>query len=463
MINELIDLWNNLDDKTFYLELNNKKYFKNDLENFKNIFKKNIQAVTNCADYKIHLDIKDRFLFFIVFLSLIELKSKTVIIPSEIKLEDYFFTGGIFITDNKESNDCIFLKNDFSLKIGDNFNGIDQTEKNNTVLYLYTSGTTGKARLIPKSSINLLTELTELKKNLSICSSDIFYFTPPLYHIYGMLFGLLLPLFCSSPIILDYHFSPESIYNFIRQKNITCFISIPSYYKMFENLNLFENFKKIKRLTSSSAPLSIDVSKKFYDNGSSIVEIYGSTETGGIAYRTSAVSIEWKLFSYVKIIDQWNDYIDINKNNNAKQVEFKIVSPAISVEYDLINGFNTGDIVELYQDNKFTLLGRNTRFVKISGKRIDLNYIQEKIITLFKENYKININSDFIYVGEESQTIYAIIDVNGQFNSKLIKNDLKKHLSSYNIPKIMIFDKIPRNSMGKINKQKVLELISKKK
>jgi len=460
---ELISIWENLDSKSFCITLKDKIFKKSDIDNFKNRLKENLLSLTDFNGKKVFFDIQDRLTFIIVFLALLELKAKIVLIPTEIKTEDYINSGGIFLSDNKEIAEGIYLKDYHFLKIGSNFkeNDKQEMEENNTVLYLYTSGSTGKAKLIPKNSINFLSELKELSVILDISKKDIFFFTPPLYHIYGLLFGLLLPIFNSCKLIIDYLFTPESIAEFIKNNKVSYFVSIPTYYRMFCDLNLINIFSKCKSLTSSSASLPLDISKNFLDKNVKIVEVYGSTETGGIAHRIGAESLEWELFSYVKIIEEWENYIESESDNETKQIEFRISSPAISVKYDNEIGFNTGDLVELYPNGSFLLLGRNTRFVKINGKRVDLLYIGNKILEFLNTKNIRKISEDLIYIGFKDDIIYAIIDIEVKINPKELKNELKKHLPSYAMPRIILNCKIPRNSMGKINKLAIIKLVEK--
>jgi len=460
---ELLSIWENIDPKSFCITLKNKTFKKIDIDNFRNKLKVNLLSLSDFNGKKVFLDIQDRLTFIIAFFTLLELRAKIILIPTEIKTEDYIGTGGIFLSDNKELDEGIYLKDYHFLKIGSNFKDMDKNEKeeNNTTFYLYTSGSTGKAKLIPKNSINMLSELKELSVILDISNKDVFFFTPPLYHIYGLLFGLLLPVFNSCRIIIDYLFTPESIAEFIKNNKVSYFVSIPTYYRMFCDLNLTGIFSKCKKLTSSSAPLPVDISKNFLDKNVKIVEVYGSTETGGIAHRVSSENLEWKLFSYVKIIEKWNDYIESESEGEIKQIEFKISSPAISVQYDNETGYNTGDLVELYPNGSFLLLGRNTRFVKINGKRVDLLYIGNKILEVLNKRYNKNLSEDFIYIGFKDDVIYAIIEIEVEINSKELKNELKTHLPSYTIPRIILNCKIPRNSMGKINKLAINKLVEK--
>lgn len=464
MNKELFFLWDKIDKNTFYIEDHEQRVFKKDIDVQ---IKKMIDDLISIADWenrKVYIDIKDNKLFIIMLISLFKLKSKVVLVPSEVNIEDYYYKEGLFISDNKEYKNLIFLQNDLKLKLYEDFDP-DKFESpvkdNDTIVYLYTSGSTGKSKLIPKTALNLIYEVKELNKILSITKDDIFFFTPPLCHIYGFLFGFLLPIYSSSKIVLDNRFTPDSIAKFVKKKKITIFISIPTYYRMFADLNLIDNFIQCRKLTSSSAPLPQDVSEKFYKKGIKITEVYGSTETGGIAYRVSAVNLEWKLFSYVKIFEKWDDYIENKKGEkDRREVELRINSPAISINYNKEIGFNTGDIIQFTENGTFKLLGRNTRFIKIAGKRVDLNYVLEKVKDYLAQNIDCEIKDEELYVGEKDEKIYVIFEKEFPKSSKEIKNDLNKHLPSYAVPRLLISKKIPRNNMGKINKVEIEKILN---
>jgi acyl-coenzyme A synthetase/AMP-(fatty) acid ligase len=460
LIKNLLDLWNNINPSTFYIEEKDKKYSKKDFDDCSSQLSSNLLSINKFwENNKVYVDIKDRFLFIVAFITLLKFKAKLVLVPIEAKQEDYVFDGGIFISDNKNSDNVILIKRDLSASIKNTLKAKNVVSDNDCDIFLYTSGSTGKAKLIPKTSEGLLIELEELKKIFKVTSSDLFYFTPPIYHIYGFLNGFLLPLAASSPIVLDYFFTPESIAKIVSEKNITNFVSIPSYYKMFVDLKLIYEFKKCKRFASSSALLPLDVSKSFYKEKISIVEIYGSTETGGIATRIGAASEEWEKYSYIEILIDKTKKIE-DKTENKDIYELLIKSPTISVEYSDIAGFNTGDIVEVLENTKFKLVGRNTRFVKISGKRVDLKYVFEKMKEYLSSYVSVPINEQNLYVGEKEEKIFVIFEENFPKNSIEIKENLKEHLPGYAIPRLFLDMKIPRNEMGKINKVKIEEIIS---
>lgn len=407
------------------------------------------ELFTDLKNKRVYLDIKDKFLFLISFLTLKKLDVTTVLIPIEINPEIYEEDGIICISDNKRRSNSLFLKEDLTLEKGEKFDLENISDFDNRYdLYFFTSGSTGRSKNIGKWTGNIITELMELYRLFKPGKNDIFLATPPFYHIYGFLFGVMLPIYSASKLDLTNLFTPESLAEYVRSNKVDYFISVPSYYCLLDQLNLIDSFKKVKFLFSSSAPLPLDVSKNFFSKNIRIHEIYGSTETGGVAYRVSAECLDYSLFSYIKVLN----------HVSGQEMELLLNSPAISVDYDQNEGFNTGDIVQFGGDRQFTLLGRNTRFVKIHGKRVDLGFVASIFRSYMKESQDIVIPEDKVYIGCKEEMIYILVEVAIKKEGDII-NDLKKLLPGYAIPKKIIQMKIPKNEMGKINKVAIESLI----
>ena len=92
------------------------------------------------------------------------------------------------------------------------------------------------------------------------------------------------------------------------------------------------------------------------------MEIYGSTETGGIAYRQSKNGAVWKPFEVCKMSVAENGCLNI-KSSYILEAE----------------GFTTGDLVDLYDDGRFLLNGRSDSIVKIEEKRISLPEVENRL------------------------------------------------------------------------------------
>ena len=142
----------------------------------------------------------------------------------------------------------------------------------------------------------------------------------------------------------------------VRQFDITL-ISSPTH---LENVpEIFDLQESIKMVFSAGAPLSSSAAKNARKKmGSVVMEIFGSTETGAIAYRDQNIAELWTPLNG----------ISVRKSDNKLAVN----SPAAAKD----SWYLTEDLCEMYQDNQFYLLGRSDKIIKIGGKRISINTIE---------------------------------------------------------------------------------------
>lgn len=149
---------------------------------------------------------------------------------------------------------------------------------------LVTGGSTGAPRLWSKTPRNLLGEVDYLLNRYGISSSDRILASVPALHVYGLLYSLLVPLAASARVVAQTPSFPEAIKGQMAATSPTIFVSLPVHYQALRK-NPPE--KGALRLAFSSAgPLAeADGTAFSRATGVDLVEIYGSTETGGIAAR----------------------------------------------------------------------------------------------------------------------------------------------------------------------------------
>ncbi|MEZ4692580.1 MAG: hypothetical protein R2837_00835 [Aliarcobacter sp.] len=102
-------------------------------------------------------------------------------------------------------------------------------------------------------------------------------------HFYGSLMGLFYPLFNNIDIVLKEHFLPNDLLDIIEDNSLV--VTTPLYIKSLNRISSSKNLSN-SIFISSTAPLQKDDAKEFNEKFSSnILQIFGSTETGGIAYK----------------------------------------------------------------------------------------------------------------------------------------------------------------------------------
>jgi len=170
-------------------------------------------------------------------------------------------------------------------------------------IWLFTGGSTGKPKLWSKTARNLFGEALLLAKTFAIGPNDCILSSVPPQHIYGLLFSVLVPLVSGCTVIEPVFSFPHEILSAARDMGATIMVSVPSQYHVLKS----ENLKRynLRLAFSSAGMLPVSDAEYFYGRtGIAINDIYGSTETGGIAWKAAPIDrqmyhafkgIDWKI------------------------------------------------------------------------------------------------------------------------------------------------------------------------
>jgi len=310
-------------------------------------------------------------------------------------------------------------------------------------LSLFTGGSTGKPKVWSKSPRNLLAEAFYLKKKFALSDKDLFVATVPPYHIYGLLFSVLVPFIAHARVLPDIYTFPQEIISTINKHKASVLVSVPIHYRAMKVDNL--SIPSLKAAFSSSGALDRSDSLFFYKKtGLGATEIYGSTETGGIASRNiSEKTDSWKVF----------DMVSWKLTGSRLSVKSDFTSP--EMEHDEEGFCLTGDEAREDRKNRFVLLGRADGIVKVAGKRVDLLDVQNKIKNLptVSDAVVVALPTD---KGRES-VIVAVVACS--LTGTHLKKLLMDMLEPYAVPRrIKIVSSIARTATGKIDRRRIEKL-----
>lgn len=299
----------------------------------------------------------------------------------------------------------------------------------------YTSGSTGAPKIIHKSLHQVEAEISVLQEtwgsSLTGCTTAA---TVSHQHIYGLLFKVLWPLCTGRPFVADQILYWENITALAPED--CCLISSPAHLNRFpDQFHFAANI-----VFSSGGPLSLEAANASERHlGYRPFEVFGSTETGGIAFRQQTTNTTpWSKFSVV----------DLTETDGVLQIR----SPYL----DTPNWHQTNDMVALHSENEFTLKGRNDRIVKIEGKRVSLIEIETWIRA---HDWIADANVLLLSTGRKALACVATLTVAGQEKldsqgafrfGQLIRHEMHTRFDLAAQPKRWRFvAEIPENTEGK--------------
>lgn len=314
-------------------------------------------------------------------------------------------------------------------------------------VYLYTGGSTGRPKLWSKSSANLFGEGEFLVRRFGLVQEDVILSTVPALHIYGLLFTVIAVMAAGCRVSARQPFMPAEVEEMLADESVTVFVSGPAHYRLLRDSEI--RSPGLRLGFSSGGMLDSRDGAHFHaKTGIGVTEVYGSTETGGIACRCVASGDnEWTVFPDVR----WT----------TRQVEageeLLVDSPFLSSGLVQKDGFfPTGDIVIPKGKDRFLLVGRGDGIVKVGGKRVDLLEVEQKIRSI--EGVRDCHVATMPRTDGRSVEIVAL--VSGSVESGKIRQLLGKDVSPLAIPRRIIkVNEIPTTPTGKRDGRAVEKLI----
>ncbi|OEE61204.1 AMP-binding protein [Vibrio splendidus] len=414
--------------------------FNDDLSQLVNLLSSSpLQRVAICT--------QDSYLFSVAFLAC-AVSKKHIILPGNYQpcalaeLSEHFdcllvddSIGEVEVSDVRNIQNLLGSNPKAQQPLIDNLAPIDLAAIH---LTLFTSGSSGTPKAIDKTLEHLDIEIAQLDKNWGdLLKGNRVHSTVSHQHIYGLLFRILWPLCSGVPFAQHNLEYPEQILSHANKQSVL--ISSPA---LLKRLKHETKSAQLAGVFSSGGPLPTESAHQALNLlGHFPIEVFGSTETGGIAFRQQqSAQTPWQLFDCIEA--------SLNSENCIK-----LLSPYI----DKNNWYQTADECEMVSSNQFILKGRTDRVIKIEEKRVSLvevekrleqlPWISECVVIPFEEPERL-ILASVLVLSDQGQAKLATMS-KGKF-WLMLRSELRKWLEPIAIPrKYRVVDEIPLNSQGK--------------
>jgi len=301
----------------------------------------------------------------------------------------------------------------------------------------HTSGSTAKPKTIVKTFASLAKEVAFHRARLALvfaCRPFLLATVEP-GHMYGTLWRTLLTRATGCAQNPSVILEPETLLAEMRAAEAVFLVTTPSFLRRFcAYADQYDVPQNAVEIVTSGALLDAETSaaaRRVF--GRAPLEIFGSTETGGVASRRQSDACpdayDWKVFDPVRV-------------SRTADGRLCVRSP-----FSFRRRYVMGDGVELSPDGRrFKLLGRLDRLVKINEERVSLPEMEEKMKTL---------------PGVREAALVALEGAHGAVLGAVIAGEARSVLEiraaclplfpKGTVPKRYRFvDELPRNPQGKV-------------
>lgn len=352
-------------------------------------------------------------------------------------------------------------------RLGD-YKNINRSNKknNNNFILCFTSGSTGNPKpIVLSQKVKILRAVSNIKI-YNLGRSIRYLISTPLYHTLAIrIFNMFI--LNGSKIFIKSNINVMDLVRFIKTKKIqfTYFIS-DQINQFLDNKINFNSLSSLKCLISSSSTLSTENKYKILNNfKKNFYECYGLSE-GAILTNLSLRKDKKRIDSVGKAIPGVS--LKIKKTKRSKVGEILFKSPQMFSGYLTKNSikkkthkgfFATGDLGYIKKGYLY-FSGRKKNMIKIKGKSVYPEDIEGYLLkkSVVKECVILSITNKNL---EEKM---CLVYISNKFYTTdyRVKTKCIEILKNHNLPRYYLkLKKLPKNKMGKINRSKLKDIVSR--
>ncbi|USG63095.1 malonyl-CoA synthase [Sneathiella marina] len=330
---------------------------------------------------------------------------------------------------------------------------------------LYTSGTTGRSKGAMLTHDNLASNARSLHKAWHFDQQDVLLHALPIFHVHGLFVALHCALLTGIKTIFLTKFDASTVLDYLPKS--TVFMGVPTFYvRLLSEPNLSSGSCRNMRLfTAGSAPLLEETFNAFSQRtGHTILERYGMTEAGMITTNPydgerKAGTVGFPLDNDVRITDDTGKpvpegeigILEIKGPNVFKG--YWQMPEKTAAEFRSDGYFITGDMTRKGDDGYYRIVGRSKDLIISGGYNVYPKEIESFIDEMPGIEESAIVGRPHADFGEAVIAFVVPTASTTNLQATDVIAFIKEKLANFKVPKqVYVVDALPRNAMGKVQK-----------
>jgi acyl-CoA synthetase (AMP-forming)/AMP-acid ligase II/thioesterase domain-containing protein len=336
-------------------------------------------------------------------------------------------------------------------------------------LLLHTSGTTSKPKLVPLTQANLHFSTLNIRTSLGLTAEDCCLNVMPLFHVHGLVAGLLSSLAAGGSVVCAPGFVVNEFFDWMRDFSPTWYTAVPTIHQavLARSAELEEVLpsRSLRFIRSCSAALSpslmAELERRF---GVPVVEAYGMTEASHqmacnpLPPRTRKPgSVGLPTGIEVAVLDREGARLPAGQSG-----EIAIRGRTVTSGYlnnDAANALSfsggwlrTGDIGHVDTNGYLFLSGRAKEMINRAGEKISPHEVEEALLTHAAVAQAAAFAMPHERLGEEVAAA-VVLKAGATAGETEIRSHAAGKVAHFKVPKRIVFvDDIPKGPTGKIQR-----------
>jgi acyl-CoA synthetase (AMP-forming)/AMP-acid ligase II len=336
-------------------------------------------------------------------------------------------------------------------------------------MVLHTSGTTSRPKIVPLSQRNLAASAQNIRATLRFTPMDRGLNIMPLFHIHGLIAGVLAPLSAGSQVFCTPGFNALKFFGWMDEARPTWYTAVPTMHQAILS-RASKNAEVIARhplrfLRSSSSSIPPQVIRELEQTfGAPLIESYGMTEA---THQMASNPLPPEIRKPGTVGRAAGPEIAIMGEDGAllprgATGEIVIRGPNVTAGYEanpqanaeaFSNGwFRTGDQGVMDEDGYVSLTGRLKEIINRGGEKVSPREVDEILMDHPAVGQVVCFGMPHPKLGEEVAAA-VVLREGGQATERELQDFVGKRVADFKVPKrILVLDEIPKGATGKLQR-----------
>ena len=335
-------------------------------------------------------------------------------------------------------------------------------------LILHTSGTTSRPKIVPLSQRNVCASAANVRASLALGPGDVGLNIMPLFHIHGLIAGLLAPLSGGGCIFCTPGFNALKFFAWMRDAKPTWYTAVPTMHQAIvarasgNRAIISENPLRFVRSSSSSLPPQViaELEEVFQ---APVIEAYGMTEaahqmaSNPLTGKRIPGSVGLAAGPEVAIMDSEGALLGAGATGEIVIRGVNVTlgyenNPKANAEAFTHGWFRTGDQGVMDAEGYVSITGRLKEIINRGGEKISPREVDEVLMDHPAVAQVVTFAFPHDKLGEEVAAA-VVLREGKSADQKELREFAATRLADFKVPrKILLLDEIPKGATGKLQR-----------
>ncbi|KAJ8655196.1 hypothetical protein O0I10_009064 [Lichtheimia ornata] len=347
-------------------------------------------------------------------------------------------------------------------------------QPDDVALLLHTSGTTGRPKGVPLSHLNLATSMHNIIGTYELTPADRTLLVMPLFHVHGLVCGLLATLLSGGAAVIPQKFSASHFWNDFIEQKCNWYTAVPTIHQILlrNPPAKVPSIRFIRSCSSSLAPATFHAIEEHFK--APVLEAYAMTEAAHQMtsnplpkygkHKPGSVGVGQGV--EVVILDEQGKPVEEGEVciRGANVTRGYLNNPKATAESFTKDGyFRTGDQGKKDKDGYLVLTGRIKELINRGGEKISPLELDAVLLSNPKVAEAVSFAVPDPMYGQE---VHAAVVLKDKSHAQGIERELQSFcqtkVAKFKVPKrIYVTDVMPKTATGKIQRRVVSQTFFK--